>query len=247
MDMYRHFSRVYDIFMDAVPYRQWAGYIDEMLQNHNVPSNSLLLDLGCGTGTVTFMMAQKGYELIGVDASADMLSEASAKMHKKGYNILFLNQDILELDLYGTVDAAYSICDTLNYILTEEEFEKALKNVALYLNPGGIFIFDLKTDNKYRKLGSNTYHDIAGKYNNASYVWKNHYNPSTGINEYKVQFFLKGEENFLEVHRQRAYSTESVTLMAQKTGLQVLSIFDNYTCNPAPEDSERVTYLCRLN
>lgn len=247
MDMYKNFSRVYDIFMDTIPYRQWSAYIDEMLQSHGVPSKGLLLDIGCGTGTISFLMAQKGYELIGIDSSEDMLSEAYDKMHDKGHTILFLHQNILNLDLYGTVDAAYSVCDTFNYILTEEDFEKALKNVALYLNPGGIFIFDLKTHYKYQNLGSNTYHDTSGRFNSASYIWKNHYDPSTGINEYRVQFFVKGEESFSEIHRQKAYATKTVETIASKAGLEVVETFDNYTCNPPSKTSDRITYLCRLN
>jgi len=240
MDVYRHFARVYDAFMDGIPYGQWAGYIDEILRCHGLSQGSLILDLGCGTGTMALLMAQKGYEVIGVDASEDMLSEAYAKMQEKGLQILLLNQDIQKLDLYGTVDAAYSTCDVINYILTEEGFAKLLKNVALYLNMGGVFIFDLKTDSKYRQLGSNTYRDSVGE---VSYVWENHYDTSTCINEYRCQFTVKNEGIFTEFHSQRAYSTETVAALAQQAGLQVISIFSYDMDMPVTPESERVTYV----
>jgi ubiquinone/menaquinone biosynthesis C-methylase UbiE len=246
MDIYQHFSRAYDAFMRDIPYKKWSKYIYEVLCSHGVPKGGLVLDLACGTGTMAFLLAQKGYEIIGVDASVDMLSEAYLKMQEEGSRILFLNQDIRALDLYGTVDAAYSSCDGLNYMLTEDDLEKVIKNVALYLNTGGIFVFDLKTDHKYRQLGSGNYYDNT---DTASYIWKNHYDPATGINEYEVQFFFKeGSETVTvtETHRQRAYDIAIVTDLIKRAGLKLLSVCDNYTYNPAGADSVRVTYVCKL-
>ena len=249
--LYRQFAQVYDIFMSAVPYKRWAGYISEMLQSHGIAPGALVLDVACGTGTMAFLMAEKGYEMIGVDASADMLSEALNKKNKqdkkdnkitkkKGRNILFLNQDILALDLYGTVDAAYSTCDALNYIMTDDDFEKVLRNVLLFLNPGGIFIFDLKTETKYRQLGNSTYHDSS---RNASYIWKNRYDADTMINEYHVKFFVDGKESFSETHRQRAYTIKTITDLAQQAGFNVQAVKDNYTYDPVRPESERATYI----
>jgi len=245
MDIYRHFSQVYNVFMDDTPYERWTGCIDEIFKSYGVPTGGLVLDLACGTGTMAFLMAQKGYELIGVDMSADMLSEAYVQMQEKGLHILFLNQDMRTLDLYGTVDAAYSSCDSFNYMLTPDDFEKALKNVALYLNSDGVFIFDLKTESKYRELGDNTYYDDI---DSASYIWKNTYNADTGINEYQVQFFSQqgGDSvTFTETHLQRSYSIETVTALAQQAGFEVVSVLDGYSYNAAHPDSERVTYICK--
>lgn len=242
--MYNGFAKLYDIFMEDIPYKKWASYIEKTLCSHNVPQDALLLDLACGTGTMSFLMAQKGYDMIGVDVSEDMLSEAYEKMYQQNKRVLFLNQNILNLDLYGTVDAAYCTCDALNYLLTEEEFIKALSNVALFLNPKGIFIFDLKTDNKYRKMGNGTYNDIV---DGASYIWKNHYDTDTYINEYHIQFFTKSNtdtnKSFEEVHRQRSYSICEVQAFVKEAGFEMVSVQDNYTDNPANEESERVTYV----
>ena len=244
MGIYRHFAQVYDMFMADVPYKQWAGYVDAAFRDYNVPTDGLVLDLACGTGTMAFLMAQKGYELIGVDASEDMLSEAQSKIHEKmpTKGILFLNQDMRELELYGTVDAAYCVCDSLNYILKEEELELVFRNVSLYLNPDGIFLFDMKTVSKYQQMGNNTYHDIMDE---SSYLWKNLYDTETSLNEYHVQFFVKGEETFSETHYQRGYSIEAVTEIVERSGLKILAVYDNYTNNPAGPDNERYTFICR--
>lgn len=250
--IYRHFATVYDAFMGIVPYEEWAGYIDKALRGNGVPTGATVLDLACGTGTMAALMAQKGYEIIGVDASADMLSEAYRKCSEIGIGndinrdisraILFLNQDMRDLDLYGTVSAAYATCDAMNYLLTDEDFIIVLKKVAMFLEPDGVFVFDLKTDYKYRELGENTYQDDNAR---ASYIWKNHYDPKTCINAYNVRFFVEGGGTFEEVHRQRAYSTEAVTAMANEAGLRVVLIEDNYTEEPPNSDSTRLTYTCK--
>jgi len=248
MDIYRHFAQVYDAFMVDTPYEQWAGYIDNVLHNHGVSKGSLILDLACGTGTMAFLMAQKGYDLIGIDVSEDMLSEAYTKMYEASLNVLFLNQDMRVFELYGTVDAVYSSCDGLNYLLAEDDLEMVSKNVLLYLNPGGVFIFDLKMDCKYRQLGEDTFYDDI---DDISYVWKNKYNPDTCINEYQVEFYFQGEESaektlaFIETHHQRAYDVETVMDILKQAGFGMISVYDNYTQNPAQSDSERLVFVAQ--
>jgi len=236
MNIYRHFAGVYDAFMADMPYDLWAGYIDEVFCLCRVPKSGLILDLACGTGIMAFLMSKKGYDIIGVDSSEDMLSEAYSKDYDK--TPLFLKQDMRTLDLYGTIDAAYSSCDGMNYLLTEDDFLQTLKRVALFLNPGGVFVFDLKMESRYKLLGNGTYLDEA---ENASYIWKNNYNPTTCINEYKVHFFVE-EQDFIEIHLQRAYSYDSVKSLVKEAGLKLLSVTDNYTNVPAKNDSERLTF-----
>ena len=244
--LYRRFAYVYDSFMSTqVPYLRWVSYIDEVFASLGVPPGALVLDAACGTGTMTFLMANRGYNLIGVDSSADMLSEALNKMDKKNKSrdILFLHQDILALDLYGTVNAAYSTCDAFNYLLTEDDFEKALKNVKLFLSNGkkpAVFIFDLKTVERYRQLGSNTYRSSNA---DASYVWINHFDEATGINKYHVEFTLTGGETFIETHRQRAYGMDTVTEIAERAGYSVIAITDNYTLKAVRPGCERMTFV----
>ena len=146
MDAYTSFAQVYDLFMDNVPYDQWCRYITELLREYGI-QDGLVLELGCGTGVLTRKLAAKGYDMIGVDYSEDML-EIAMDHRQEGEDILYLLQDMREFELYGTVRAAVSICDSMNYIVEYQDLVQVMKLVNNYLDPGGIFIFDLNTPYK---------------------------------------------------------------------------------------------------
>ena len=112
MDAYTSFAEVYDMFMDNIPYEDWCGYLTSLLKEYGI-NDGLVLDLGCGTGTLTELLAKEGYDMIGVDVSEDMLQEAIEKRAESGLPILYLLQDMREFELYGTVRAVVSICDSL--------------------------------------------------------------------------------------------------------------------------------------
>ncbi|MEG1294731.1 MAG: class I SAM-dependent methyltransferase, partial [Clostridium sp.] len=151
MEAYTSFARVYDTFMDNIPYEEWADYLQEILKREKV-ENGLVLDLGCGTGTLTEILASRGFDMIGVDNSVDMLEIAMEKKEQSGQDILYLLQDMRTFELYGTVGAVVSICDSLNYILEETELEQVFRLVNNYLDPGGVFIFDFNTVYKYKEI-----------------------------------------------------------------------------------------------
>ncbi|MDD2981692.1 MAG: class I SAM-dependent methyltransferase, partial [Hespellia sp.] len=150
MDAYTSFASVYDTFMDNVPYEEWSEYLEGFLREYGI-KDGLLLDLGCGTGTMTEIFAARGYDMIGVDNSGEMLQIAMEKREKSGHDILYLLQDMREFELYGTVRAIYSVCDSLNYIAEEEDLEQVFRWVNNYLDPAGVFIFDFNTEYKYRE------------------------------------------------------------------------------------------------
>ena len=152
MDAYTSFAAVYDTFMDNIPYEEWKSYLEELLKEYGV-QDGLVLDLGCGTGTMTELLASQGYDMIGVDNSEEMLAKAIEKRVESGQNILYLLQDMREFELYGTVRAVVSVCDSMNYILTEEDLLQVFSLVNNYLDPGGIFVFDLNTVYKYKDTG----------------------------------------------------------------------------------------------
>ena len=139
-DIYGSFACVYDKFMDNVPYKEWGKYLKSLLEEQGI-SDGLVLELGCGTGSLTEILADAGYDMIGVDLSADMLDIAMEKREQSGNNILYLLQDMREFELYGTVRAVVSICDSMNYLPCEEDFLQTLKLVNNYLDPEGVFIF----------------------------------------------------------------------------------------------------------
>ncbi len=141
---YTGFAAVYDMFMDNIPYGEWCDYLTGLLREHGV-EDGLVLDLGCGTGSVTELLAHAGYDMIGVDLSEEMLQIAMEKRAQSGHDILYLLQDMREFELFGTVRAVVSICDSMNYLLEWEDLQTVCELVNNYLDPGGIFIFDLNT------------------------------------------------------------------------------------------------------
>ena len=188
MEAYTSFASVYDIFMDNIPYEEWAEYLSRLLAEYEV-TDGIVLDLGCGTGTLTELMAARGFDMIGVDYSEEMLEIAMEKRAESGRDILYLLQDMREFELYGTVRAVISICDSLNYITEEAELEEVFRLVNNYLDPEGVFIFDFNTVYKYREiLGDQT---IAESREDCSFIWDNYYYEEEQINEYELRHITR--------------------------------------------------------
>ena len=195
MNSYTDFAEVYDMLMDDVPYREWAERIIHILRENGI-EDGLILDLGCGTGTLTELLAEAGYDMIGVDLSPEMLDVANAKKIESGHDILYLCQDMRAFELYGTIRAVVCVCDSINYILDEEELTQVFRLVNNYLYPGGIFIFDFNTCHKYHMIGDST---IAENREDCSFIWENSYDEVTGINEYDLTEAVQDGENVLVI------------------------------------------------
>jgi len=247
--MYNSFAKIYDELMTDAPYQKWGTYISDILIERGlIPTESskpLVLDLACGTGTMTLLLAEKGYDMMGVDASIDMLAAAQEKSYNEGQNILFLAQDMRELDLFGTIDAAVCVCDGINYILDEDELFTVFKRVRLFMNPGGVFIFDMNTEYKFKELLGNR--SFEGKSENgAAYSLDNSFDETLGINEYRVLFTHENGDSFTEIHRQRAYKTDKVIDLLQKAGFGDVLISHEYTKEPPKIDSARVSFVAAV-
>lgn len=245
-EMYGSFASVYDMFMDNIPYGQWAGYICSLLKEQGI-ADGLLLELGCGTGSMTQLLAEAGYDMIGVDSSAEMLQAAVEKRDRSGQDILYLLQDMREFELYGTVRGVVSICDSLNYITEPEDLLQVFRLVNNYLDPGGIFIFDLNTVYKYEELlGERT---IAENREEASFIWENGYDAGEKINIYQLAVFLREEDGRYskheETHVQRAYDIEEVKDMLKEAGMEFAAAYDAFTRQPPRPESERIYILAR--
>lgn len=259
MEAYQDFSYVYDEFMDETPYDEWCERIDALIKKYGVSDakrgaeevldseRNLVVDLGCGTGTLTELMYQKGYDMIGVDNSEAMLGIAMDKRVESQSEILYLLQDMRELELYSTVGTVISVCDSVNYILEEEELEQVFSLVNNYLYPGGIFIFDFNTEYKYREVIGDT--TIAENREDCSFIWDNYYDEESGINQYDVTVFVKEEEElfrrFTETHYQRGYTAEQITGLLKKAGLTLVEISDADTNGPIRAQSERVLVVAK--
>lgn len=183
MEAYTGFAEVYDVFQDNVPYEEWCSYVTGLLKEYQV-MDGLVLDLGCGTGSLTGLMARSGYDMIGIDNSGEMLQIAMNKRNASGLDILYLLQDMRGFELYGTVKAVISICDSMNYIMEYQELVEVFRLVNNYLDPKGVFIFDLNTEYKYRELlADNTF---AEDREESSFIWNNFYDEEDKVNEYDL-------------------------------------------------------------
>ncbi|RHB47844.1 class I SAM-dependent methyltransferase [Enterocloster aldenensis] len=245
MEAYTGFAEVYDVFQDNVPYEEWCSYVTGLLKEYQV-MDGLVLDLGCGTGSLTELMARSGYDMIGIDNSGEMLQIAMNKRNASGLDILYLLQDMRGFELYGTVKAVISICDSINYIMEYQELVEVFRLVNNYLDPKGVFIFDLNTEYKYRELlADNTF---AEDREESSFIWNNFYDEEDRVNEYDLTLFVKEGEfyrKFEETHYQRAYGLDQVRQAISEAGMEFVAAYDACTRNPVQQDSERIYVIAR--
>ncbi len=246
MDAYTGFAAVYDMFMDNIPYEEWCEYLTGILKDYGV-EDGLVLDLGCGTGKLTRLLAGKGYDMIGVDLSEEMLEIAMEHQAIEGGEILYLLQDMREFELYGTVGAVVSICDSVNYLTEYEELVQVFSLVNNYLDPGGVFVFDLNTPYKYREiLGEQT---IAENRAEGSFIWENYFDEEDRVNEYDLTLFIREEDGrfqkFEETHYQRSYTLGEVRQAILEAGMEFVTAYDAFTKEPPKEDSERIYIVAK--
>ena len=259
MKIYQDFAAVYDEFMDNTPYEAWGERLDTLIRKYGVSKperdaeglldseRNLVVDLGCGTGTLTELMYGKGYDRMGVDASGSMLNVAMEKKAASGSEILYLQQDMRELELYSTVGTVFSVCDSVNYLLEEDELLEVFSLVNNYLFPGGIFIFDFNTDYKYREVIGDAV--IAENREDCSFIWENFYNGEEGVNEYDLTVFVResGEtfRRFTETHFQRGYTVGQMLRLVEQAGMEVAEVMDADTGEPVTDTSQRVYVVAR--
>ena len=217
MEAYTEFATVYDTFMDNVPYEAWEKYLVDILKAEGI-NDGLLLELGCGTGRMTRLLAAEGYDMIGVDNSEEMLSVAR-EYTMENTEILYLLQDMREFELYGTIRAVVSVCDSMNYIMSEEDLRQVFSLVNNYLDPSGIFIFDMNTRYKYEELlGDNSFCETR-----------------------EDDLFRRYEET----HFQRAYEIETVRKLIEEAGMKWEGVFDVETGKEPTACSERIYIIAR--
>ncbi len=252
---YASLAKVYDLFLGDVPYGEWLDYITGVLRAHGI-SDGLVLELGCGTGTFTQMLAKAGYDMIGVDSSPEMLQIASEKQRAacsgpKGQgadaDILYLQQDMREFELYGTVRAVVCVCDSINYMADEEDLLRVFSLVNNYLDPGGVFVFDMKTVHYLADVMGDS---VAAQHRKeGTLIWENAYFEEDQTNEYDLTFFLKEPDGryvrHRETHLQRAYPAETVKSLLARAGLVPEQVLDADTRGEPRPDSERLYFVAR--
>ena len=250
MEAYSEFARVYDLFMDNIPYEEWCEYLVTLLKKYGV-DDGLVLELGCGTGNISEALRHKGYDMIGIDNSEEMLSVAIEKSMEVEDDTLpqslYLCQDMREFELYGTVRAIVSICDSMNYITESEDLLEVFRLANNYLDPEGVFIFDMNTCYKYENLlGEQT---IAETREDHCFIWDNLYDRDSRLNEYVLNLFIQGDDGRYdrheEIHYQRAYDLDEVRSLIERAGMIFEGAYDAFTFEPVRKDSERIYIIAR--
>ena len=279
MEAYTDFAKVYDTFMDETPYDVWGDFVSSLIDKYGVSKpvkssadgkieedpkeyetvedseqalneeKNLVVELGCGTGSFTQVMKGLGYDIMGIDMSPEMLDLARKKSTEAGLDIMYLEQDMRELDLYCTAGTIVSVCDSVNYVLEDEEIIETFRLVNNFLYPGGVFIFDFNTLFKYRDVIGDT--TIAENRKDCSFIWDNYYDDDSHINEYDLTIFAKVDSKkelfarSVETHYQRGYTLDEMKSFVEAAGLSFVTAIDADTHEEPSEDSERIYIVAR--
>lgn len=247
MSAYEAFASVYDVFMEQVEYDQWLDHIYAVWDAFGMQPRTII-DLGCGTGSIALPLAQKGYDVIGVDLSPEMLTEADHKAMEAGVSVRFACQDMTELELGETADCILSLCDSMNYLTEDGQLEDAFCSIAQHMKPESLFLFDMNTEYKFREvLGQNAFGSAE---EHAAYIWENDYDEEEKINEYYVSFFIENEDGLYErveeYHYERAYTMQEIQTGLQAAGMELVAVSDGYRFEEPHAESERLLFTARL-
>ncbi|WP_022765098.1 class I SAM-dependent DNA methyltransferase [Butyrivibrio sp. XPD2006] len=278
MEAYTDFAAVYDTFMDETPYEVWGTFVAGLIEKYGISKpvrsdagqgkelsegydtaedseqaldeeKNLVVELGCGTGSFTQELYKLGYDIMGIDLSPEMLNLARQKSAEAGIDIMYLEQDMRELDLYCTAGTIVSVCDSINYVLEDQEVIDTFKLVNNFLYPGGLFIFDFNTLHKYRDVIGDT--TIAENREDCSFIWDNYYHEDDHVNEYDLTIFARCDEKdevfrrSVETHFQRGYTLDEMKEFVEKAGLEFIEAIDADTHEAPTDDSERIYIIAR--
>ena len=273
MEAYTDFAAVYDTFMDETPYEVWGTFVAGLIEKYGISKpvrsgagqgkenteeydtaedskqaldeeKNLIVELGCGTGSFTRVMYGLGYDIMGTDISPEMLNIARNRNAELGLDIMYLEQDMRELDLYCTAGTIVSVCDSINYILEVDELIETFKLVNNFLFPKGVFIFDFNTLHKYRDVIGDT--TIAENRQDCSFIWDNYFHEEDNINEYDLTIFARADREkelfsrSVETHYQRGYTYEEMLDIVERSGLKFVAAFDEETHESPTAESERI-------
>lgn len=248
MEQYSKLAKCYDKLNSSFDYSALASFLANEIKENERVDGSLVLDLACGTGRLTLLLRELGYDMTGIDLSEDMLAVARDACFQKGIDdILWLNQDMTDFELYGTVDACICTLDSLNYLTSIKDLEKCLSLVKNYLIPDGIFIFDLNTPYRFEKTyGDNSY---ILEDDDTFLAWQNEYSKKSKICNFYLSIFQKQEngayQRYDEIQREKCYSMKQITSLLDKLGFEIIHVYGDFYKNPVDEESEKWYFTVR--
>ncbi len=242
MDSYNDFAYLYDMLTGDVEYEKRADYIEKLIECHMDVKPELVADIGCGTGTMCNILAQRGYDMIGIDSSDSMLNIARSKSDS---NILYLNQDMTEFELYGTVDVILSLLDSVNYLTDDGDIEKFFVLADNYLNPGGLLIFDINTLYKFENILSDNIFNYED--DKIFYSWENSFDGE--ICEFYLNFFVERSDGtyrrITEQHFERVYTVDYIKSAIENSGLKLLGIYGDMSLDMPKNDEQRIFFVAK--
>lgn len=247
MGGYGDFAFFYDALMKNAEYEDRFNYISSLLAENGV-GEGILLDMACGTGTMSAMFAKKGFDVVGVDASEEMLSLAQQKKSEEGFDALFLCQRMEQLDMFGTIDAAVCTLDSLNHITEPETLREVFRRVALFMNDGGVFVFDVNTLYKHKNvLADNAF---VYELENVFCVWQNTLLEDGETTLISLDIFEEEEEQgvysrYGEEFCERGYDLSFLRATLEEFSFEVVGVYDDLTREPVKSDSERAVFVCK--
>ena len=246
MSGYGDFAYYYDVLTENVDYESRCDYIFNLLADNGV-GKGILLDLACGTGSLSMLLGEKGYEVIGVDASEEMLSVAQEKRYESEADVIFLCQKMEELDLFGTINAAVCTLDSINHVTDEEKVREIIRRVSLFMEDKGIFLFDVNTPYKHRAvLGNNTFvYDMDEIY----CVWQNETDENM-LTSVSLDIFERDEEEdtyykYSEQFQERGYELSFLEELLKENKFELIGIYEEMTTDPVKDNTERAVFVAR--
>ena len=247
--IYDILAPIYDGINAEIDYSAWADFIEKIIEREYRGRPELVLDLCSGTGSMTLELARRGYDMTGVDLSAEMLDIARERAEREGLSdkMLWLCQDMRELELYGTVDVAVSCLDSINHLTSSADLSRCLSLVHNYLIPNGIFIFDVNGKYKFENIyASSTY---AMEEKGSVCIWQNDYNPKTKLCDFYITVFSEQADGryarYDDAQRERMYTLSTLRRRLESAGFEFIGAYSDFAFTPATDNDERIYIAAR--
>ncbi len=230
-------AQVYDAIMSDIDYEAWGEFILQTVEKRGW-KRGRVLDMGCGTGNSSYPMIAQGLEILGLDASQEMLEVAREKLPM----LTFIQADFKQFDLGKTFTLVYSVFDSLNNLLTDQDFLQTAKCVHKHLEPDGFFMFDANTTIGLKDLWEAG--RAEGWANDVYYRWEHSFDETTGLA--KVEAYCENEQtSFTEVHYERPYDKPLLERLLKQAGFKNIEIITYPDGDTASDDDERVWAICQ--
>ena len=248
--IYDLLAPIYDSINSDIDYSEWADFIEKIIaRDYKQGKPELVLDLGCGTGSMTLELARRGYDMTGIDYSPEMLDIARNRAIDEGLEskMLWLCQDMTEFELYGTVDVTVSCLDSLNHLTGNQDLESCLKLVHNYLIPDGLFIFDINGKYKFENIYSDNSYVI--EQDGSFCVWQNYSDEKSKLCDFYITLFKEGQNGtyrrYDEVQTEKMYTLRTVKSLLKKCGFELIGVYSDFDFTEGTDNNERLYIAAR--